>query len=207
VAYPWRNSGRAEVLAYGLARVLDTVAPAEVKAVITKITKPRGWCVLNAHDPRTFAMRLGTKAQIWVFTRDPDSPSACSVLSEAGRVTTLLEGWICVLMPGADPLEVIEVMDVPLTLTGLSTVKVENALAVTSATLALGFSVDQVADGLATRSWAPSATVPLCCAARSLKRAASKLAGFYQISDQCWKLDHNAVLCGSTFRPVRNFGL
>ena len=114
-------------------------------------------------------MRLGTKAQIWVFTRDPDSPSACSVLSEAGRVTTLLEGWICVLMPGADPLEVIEVMDVPLTLTGLSTVKVENALAVTSATLALRFSVDQVADGLATRSWAPSATVPLCCAARSLK--------------------------------------
>src|SRR4029453_12313860 len=44
---------------------------AEVKAVITKITKPDGWCVLNADDPRTFAMRFGTKAQIWVFTRDP----------------------------------------------------------------------------------------------------------------------------------------
>ena len=54
---------------------------AEVKAVITKITKPDGWCVLNADDPRTFAMRLGTKAQIWVFTRDPDSPSGRSVLS------------------------------------------------------------------------------------------------------------------------------
>ena len=26
VAYPWRNSGRAEALAYGLARVLDSVA-------------------------------------------------------------------------------------------------------------------------------------------------------------------------------------
>ena len=26
VAYPWRNSGRAEALAYGLARVLDGVA-------------------------------------------------------------------------------------------------------------------------------------------------------------------------------------
>ena len=58
---------------------------AEVKAVITKITKPDGWCVLNADDPRTFAMRLGTKAQIWVFTRDPDSPSGRSVLSEGGR--------------------------------------------------------------------------------------------------------------------------
>ena len=55
---------------------------AEVKAVITKITKPDGWCVLNADDPRTFAMRLGTKAQIWVFTRDPDSPSGRSVVDE-----------------------------------------------------------------------------------------------------------------------------
>ena len=56
---------------------------AEVKAVITKITKPEGWCVLNADDPRTFAMRLGTKAQIWVFTRDPDSPSGRSVSPKA----------------------------------------------------------------------------------------------------------------------------
>ena len=72
---------------------------AEVKAVITKITKPDGWCVLNADDPRTFAMRLGTKAQIWVFTRDPDSPSGRSVFPKAVGVTTLLDGWICVLRP------------------------------------------------------------------------------------------------------------
>jgi cyanophycin synthetase len=41
-----------------------------------------------------------------------------------------------------------------MTLAGLSRVNVENALAVTSATLALGFSVDQVAEGL--RSFDPS---------------------------------------------------
>jgi cyanophycin synthetase len=41
-----------------------------------------------------------------------------------------------------------------MTLAGLSRVNVENALAVTSATLALGFSVDQVADGL--RSFDPN---------------------------------------------------
>ena len=36
VAYPWRNSGRAEALAYGLARVLDSVAagPASVAEMI-----------------------------------------------------------------------------------------------------------------------------------------------------------------------------
>jgi cyanophycin synthetase len=131
---------------------------AEVKAVITKITKPDGWCVLNADDPRTFAMRLGTKAQIWVFTRDPDSPSGRSVLSEGGRMTTLLEGWICVLRPRADPLPVVQVVDVPMTLAGLSRVNVENVLAVTSAAVALGFSVEQVSDGL--RSFEPSMENP-----------------------------------------------
>lgn len=146
----------ADHLGLGGIDTLDQLA--EVKAVITKITKPDGWCVLNADDPRTFAMRLGTKAQIWVFTRDPDSPSGRNVLSERGRVTTLLDGWICVLRPGADPLEVIEVIDVPMTLAGLSKVNVENVLAVTSATLALGFSVEQVADGL--RSFDPNESNP-----------------------------------------------
>jgi cyanophycin synthetase len=136
----------ADHLGLGGIDTLDQLA--EVKAVITKITKPDGWCVLNADDPRTFAMRLGTKARIWVFSRDPDSPSGRSVLSEGGRATTLLDGWACVLRPGADPLPVVDVVDVPMTLAGLSTVNVENVLAVTSASLALGFSLQQVADGL-----------------------------------------------------------
>ena len=59
----------ADHLGLGGIDTLDQLA--EVKAVITKITKPDGWCVLNADDPRTFAMRLGTKARVWVFTRRP----------------------------------------------------------------------------------------------------------------------------------------
>jgi cyanophycin synthetase len=123
---------------------------AEVKAVITRITRPTGWCVLNADDPRTFAMRLGTRASVWVFTRDPDSPSGRSVLDAGGRVTTVLDSWVCVLRAGADPLPVIEVAEVPMTLAGLSRVNVENVLAVTSAALALGFAPEQVAAGLAS---------------------------------------------------------
>ena len=146
----------ADHLGLGGIDTLDQLA--EVKAVITKITKPSGWCVLNADDPRTLAMRLGTKAQIWVFTRDPNSPGGRTVLSGGGRITTLLGGWVCVLAPGADPLQVVEVIDVPMTLAGLSRVNVENALAVTSATLALGFSVEQVADGL--RSFDPNENNP-----------------------------------------------
>ena len=138
----------ADHLGLGGIDTLDQLA--EVKAVITKITKPSGWCVLNADDPRTFAMRLGTKARIWVFSRDPDSPSARSVLDSGGRVTTVLDGWVAVLAAGRDARPIIAVADVPMTLAGLSRVNVENALAVTSATLALGFTVAQVADGLAS---------------------------------------------------------
>lgn len=136
----------ADHLGLGGIDTLDQLA--EVKAVITKITKPTGWCVLNADDPRTFAMRLGTKAQVWVFTRDAGSPSGRVVLDDGGRVTTVLDGWVCVLAGGTDPLPVVEVVAIPMTLAGLSRVNVENALAVTSAALALGLPVQQVAAGL-----------------------------------------------------------
>ena len=82
----------------------------------------------------------GHKAQVWVFTRDPDSPTGRTVLDAGGRVTTVLDGWVCVLRGGRDPLPVVEVVDVPMTLAGLSRVNVENVLAVTSAALALGFT-------------------------------------------------------------------
>jgi hypothetical protein len=89
-------------------------------------------------------------------------------------MTTLLDGWICAVEPRADPLQVVEVIDVPMTLAGLSKVNVENVLAVTSATLALGFSVQQVAAGL--RSFDPNDTT----------RADEHLDGpDHQRNDQC----------------------
>jgi cyanophycin synthetase len=136
----------ADHLGIGGIETLDQLA--EVKAVITRITRPTGWCVLNGDDPRTFAMRLGTKARVWVFTLDPNSPAARTVIDDGGRVTTVIDGWVSVLQPGADPLPVVPVVDVGMTLAGLSRVNIENTLAVTSAALAIGLSADQVADGL-----------------------------------------------------------
>ena len=146
----------ADHLGIGGIETLDQLA--EVKAVITKITRPTGWCVLNGDDPRTFAMRLGTKARVWVFTMDPNSPAARAVIDGGGRVTTVIDGWVAVLQPGADALPVVPVIDVGMTLAGLSRVNIENTLAVTSAALAIGLSADQVADGL--RAFDPGADNP-----------------------------------------------
>jgi cyanophycin synthetase len=123
---------------------------AEVKAVVAKITKPSGWAVLNGDDPRVFAMRAGTRARTWVFSRHPDSPSLREVLGHGGRATTVIDGWVCVLAPGSDPDPLVRVTDVPMTLCGLSRFNVENALAACSAALGAGLARSAVVDGLST---------------------------------------------------------
>ena len=92
-------------------------------------------------------MRLTTPARPWVFSRDPDSPGVREVLTEGGRATTVIDGWITVLEGSrADPL--VEVVDVPMTLSGLSRFNVENALAAASASLAVGIDRSHVVRGL-----------------------------------------------------------
>jgi cyanophycin synthetase len=138
----------ADHLGLGGIDTLDQLA--EVKAVVTKITRQRGWCVVNGDDPRTFAMRLGSPAKCWVFSRDPDSPSIRTVLDEGGRATTVLDGWITVLDPADDPNPVVQVADVPMTLAGLSRFNVENALAAASAALGLGLPQTAAVEGLSS---------------------------------------------------------
>lgn len=130
---------------------IDTVDQlAEVKSVVPQITRKDGWAVLNADDPRVFAMRGVIKAQPWVFSRDPDSPSIREVLTAGGRATTVIDGWVAVLAPHADPDPLIELVDVPMTLAGLSRFNVENTLAAASAALAIGIPREVVVEGLRT---------------------------------------------------------
>ncbi len=123
---------------------------AEVKGVVPHITRKDGWAVLNGDDPRVFAMRATIKAQPWVFSRDPDSPAIREVLSDGGRATTVIDGWISVLLPHRDPDPLVELVDVPMTLAGLSRFNVENSLAAASAALAIGIPREVVIEGLRT---------------------------------------------------------
>jgi cyanophycin synthetase len=123
---------------------------AEVKGVVCRITKSGGWAVLNADDPRVYALHNAIRASPWVFSRDPHSPGIRETLSAGGRATTVIDGWLSVLLPGADPDPMIEVTDIPMTLGGLSRFNVENALAAASAALAVGVPRDAVVTGLAS---------------------------------------------------------
>lgn len=130
---------------------IDTVDQlAEVKSVVPRITRRSGWAVLNAEDPRVYAMRGVIKARPWVFSREPDSPGVRETLSDGGRATVVIDGWVSVLRPNADPDPLVELLDVPMTLAGLSRFNVENTLAAASAALAIGIPRSKVVEGLRT---------------------------------------------------------
>jgi len=115
---------------------------------VPRITRKDGWSVLNGDDPRVLAMRSVISARPWIFSRDPDSPAVREVLTDGGRATTVIDGWVTVLAPGADPDPLVELAYVPMTLAGLSRFNIENALAAASAALAIGLARDAVVRGL-----------------------------------------------------------
>ncbi|MGL4176870.1 MAG: tetratricopeptide repeat protein [Dermatophilaceae bacterium] len=123
---------------------------AEVKRVVTRVTRPGGWVVLGGDDPRVWAMRAGVRARPWVFTAAADAPSVREALTAGGRAATVLDGHLTVIAPDGAPDRLLPVLDVPVTLGGLSAVGVLNALAATAAALGLGLPREAVVEGLRT---------------------------------------------------------
>jgi len=130
---------------YGI-RTLDQLA--EVKASITRITKPDGWAVLNADDPRVLAMRRQATGRSWIFSLDVDNPAIRATLADRGHVTTVLDGALVVMSSRRDVRALVSVEDIPVTLAGISSHNLRNAMAATSAALAVGVPEDAVVRGL-----------------------------------------------------------
>jgi len=123
---------------------------AEVKSTITRITRPDGWDVLNADDPRALAMRRGIRGKPWVFSLDADHPAIRAAVAEGGRATTVIDGQLTYLTPGMRSHHLLPLEDVPLTLAGISTHNTHNAMAVASAALGIGVTEEAVVKGLRT---------------------------------------------------------
>ncbi len=130
---------------------VDTVDQlAEVKAIITRATRPGGWTVLNGDDPRVWAMRTGSPAKPWVFSLDANSPAIREALGLGGRAITVLDDRVTVITDSGVPDRLVSVVDVPMTISGLSRHNVANVLAATAAALALGIDRAAVIEGLRT---------------------------------------------------------
>ncbi|HEV3461816.1 MAG TPA: Mur ligase family protein [Candidatus Dormibacteraeota bacterium] len=130
---------------YGI-RTLDQLA--EVKAAITKITKPDGWDVLNADDPRVLAMRRLAAGRPWLFSLDADHPAIRTTLAEGGRAISVLDGALVVMTSGRQGHRLLAIEDVPVTLAGISSHNISNAMAAAAAALGAGIPEEAVVKGL-----------------------------------------------------------
>ena len=130
---------------YGI-RTLDQLA--EVKASITRITRPGGWDVLNADDPRVLAMRRQAAGRPWLFSLDADHPAIRTTLAEGGRAISVLDGALVIMTSRRHVHRLLPVVDVPVTLAGISSHNLRNAMGAVAAALGAGIPEAAVVDGL-----------------------------------------------------------
>lgn len=121
---------------------------AEVKATVVRITRREGWAVLNADDPRVWAMRRQTRAGWYAFSLDARSGGVEAALDRGGRAAVLDGGWLILRAAGRRPRRLVEAAALPVAFAGLSRYNIANAMAAAAACDALGLSTRQVCDGL-----------------------------------------------------------
>ena len=101
---------------------IDTVDQlAEVKGIITRITRPDGWDVLNADDPRVLAMRRHATGRPWLCSTRPLPPVVPRGAAEGGRAMTAMDGRHD-LARGTPSHPLVNLIDVPVTIAGVSSI-------------------------------------------------------------------------------------
>ena len=131
---------------------IDTVDQlAEVKAVVPKITRKERLGGPQRRRPAGLRDAATTKASPGSSPATPTRRRSgrCSRPAAAGPRPSSTAGCR-VLAPDADADPLVELVDVPMTLAGLSRFNVENTLAAASAALAIGIPRDKVVEGLRT---------------------------------------------------------
>jgi cyanophycin synthetase len=131
-------------------RTVETLA--KVKATVVRTTHPDGLVVLNAEDPLVLAQRAEIRAELMLFSQDPDNAAIMEHSSSGGR-SVVLSGGAVVLHNGQQRTEIVPIAEVPLTYGGMARHMIENALAATAA--AIGMGVDRASIAVGMRSFHP----------------------------------------------------
>jgi cyanophycin synthetase len=95
-------------------------------------------------------MRRSATGRPFVYSLDAHHPAIRDALADGGRAATVLDGTLAVLGPGSRVERLIRLADVPMTLAGIATHNVRNAMAAVGAALGIGVSSDAVVEGLAS---------------------------------------------------------
>jgi cyanophycin synthetase len=128
---------------------IDTVEMlAWAKSTVVKVVRPGGWAVLNAEDPLVSQYHDAGPGSPWFFALDPGGPGAALARDLSTPLSTVREGRVVVEGHPSGPIDLGAVLDIPVTIAGLSRENLANALAAASAGLAAGLPAEAVAAGL-----------------------------------------------------------
>ena len=123
---------------------------AELKGIVVESVKKDGYAVLNADYNHILNKIKDLKCNIILFSTNSNNPAFDKHLEDGGVVVTLdKEGMIVIKQ---DPLDswVANVIDIPMTIEGKAMFNIENAIAATAATYALGINPEDIRAGLVT---------------------------------------------------------
>ena len=128
-------------------RTLKTLA--EVKAVVCRVTRPDGVCVLNADDKLVMAATADVPARRTLITRTEDSAEINRHLQHGSTVIIGSADAIIIRTTGTDDIR-IDYASMPLTHAGRAIHMVENAMCAIGAALGAGLTIDQIRSGLSS---------------------------------------------------------
>jgi cyanophycin synthetase len=90
VAYPWRNSGRAEALAYGLAQVLDSAV--EGPKVVAEMITAEG-ALVAAAPPGSAPQLIRPQIPVVAITGTNGKTTTARMIGHVARLAGKLVGW------------------------------------------------------------------------------------------------------------------
>jgi len=131
-------------------RGVDTLEDlARVKQTVVEAVAPSGFAVLNADDRLVAAMAESCPGSVVWFSRDAENPLVAKHRGQGGRALYVRDSTI-VLAQDREEIPLISLADVPLTHDGRAVFQVENVLAAAGGAWALGMSLDEIREGLAS---------------------------------------------------------
>jgi cyanophycin synthetase len=117
------------------------------KGIITRITRPDGYAVLNAADLVVMEATRDIRAQKFLVSRDPEAAELKAHGASGGLGMTVIDGKMTLFETGI-PTTILPIADVPIASGGSAWFMVENSLFAAAAALAAGATLSQVQDGL-----------------------------------------------------------
>lgn len=121
---------------------------ADVKAIIARNVKPGGFCVLNAENAYTLAMRNDTPGVPVLFSSDSESDTIRQHITDGGAALHVnADNEVVWSHDGVSEI-VTPLSEIPMTFNGLAKHQVENALGAIGALIGIGLPMEDIRAGL-----------------------------------------------------------